>query len=109
MQFLFRTTRQISLAPTYCFAISLNKRPMCILDTKNNKHQRRSSNLNRNQYSVPDDLFNCGRICKYCGINIDTGDLESLKFFHGTCWQEYRKNNELYPFPENAWNPSNES
>jgi len=32
---------------------------------------------------------------------MDTADLESLKFFHGTCWQEYRKNNELYPFPEN--------
>jgi hypothetical protein len=82
---------------------------MCILDTKNNKHQQSSSNLNRNQYSLADDLFNCGRICKYCGINIDTGDLESLKFFHGTCWQEYRKNNELYPFPENSWDSSNES
>jgi hypothetical protein len=61
------------------------------------------NNHPKENYNKPhnDDLFNCGRICKYCGINMDTTDLESLKFFHGTCWQEYRKNNELYPFPEN--------
>jgi hypothetical protein len=47
------------------------------------------------------DLFNCGRVCKYCGVNMDTTDLESLEFFHKTCWEEYRKNNEVYPFPEN--------
>lgn len=34
-------------------------------------------------------------------INMDTTDLESLKFFHETCWEQYRKNNEVYPFPEN--------
>ena len=43
------------------------------------------------------DLFDCGRICKYCGVNMDTTDLESLKFLHGKCWEEYRKNGELYP------------
>jgi hypothetical protein len=32
---------------------------------------------------------------------MDTADLEYLNFFHGTCWKEYRKNNEVYPFPEN--------
>lgn len=26
------------------------------------------------------DLFNCGRICKYCGTNMDTIDIESLRF-----------------------------
>ncbi|MGA9151131.1 MAG: hypothetical protein WBZ36_11180, partial [Candidatus Nitrosopolaris sp.] len=41
-------------------------------------------------------LFNQGRICKYCGINFDR-DIDSLRFLHGTCWQEYRKNNELCP------------
>jgi hypothetical protein len=32
---------------------------------------------------------------------MDTTDLESLKFLHGKCWEEYRKNGELYPLPEN--------
>jgi hypothetical protein len=49
------------------------------------------------------DLFDqkAGRICKYCGVNMDTKDIESLRFFHAECWQQYRKNNEVYPFPEN--------
>ena len=59
------------------------------------------NNGNRHKYNNY-DLFNCGRICKYCGIDIDTADLESLQFFHGTCWQEYRKNNQIYPFPGNV-------
>ena len=50
---------------------------------------------------IKSDLFNCGRICKYCGVNMDTIDLEGLKFLHATCWQEYRKDGELYPFPKN--------
>ena len=49
------------------------------------------------------DLFDkkAGRICKYCGVNMDTKDIESLRFFHADCWQQYRKNNEVYPFPAN--------
>ena len=50
-------------------------------------------------YARRSDLFNQGRICKYYGVNMDTTDLESLKFLHGKCWQEYRKNGEVYPFP----------
>jgi hypothetical protein len=61
---------------------------------------RAISKRREKQPPISGDLFNCGRICKYCGINMDTKDLESLNFFHGTCWQEYRKNNEVYPFPE---------
>lgn len=49
------------------------------------------------------DLFNCGRICKYCGANMDTIDIESLRFLHGACWQQYRKNGEVYPFPKNYY------
>ena len=49
------------------------------------------------------DLFNCGRICKYCGTNMDTIDIESLRFLHSTCWQHYRKNAEVYPFPKNYY------
>ena len=56
----------------------------------------------RKPHANSNDLFNCGRICKYCGINVDTTNLENLKFFHGTCWQEYRKHNEVDPFPENV-------
>jgi hypothetical protein len=37
-------------------------------------------------YARRSDLFNQGRICKYCGVNMDTTDLESLKFLHGKCW-----------------------
>jgi hypothetical protein len=31
---------------------------------------------------------------------MDTTDLESLKFLHGKCWEEYR-NGEVYPLPKN--------
>ena len=46
------------------------------------------------------DLFDqkAGRICKYCGVNMDTKDIESLRFFHADCWQQYRKNNEYTLF-----------
>lgn len=64
--------------------------------TSNNRAKK-----NRKKQYTYYDLFNCGRICKYCGINMDTTDLESLEFFHKTCWEEYRKNKEVYPFPEN--------
>jgi hypothetical protein len=63
---------------------------------------RTISKMGEQRPPIPGDLFNCGRICKYCGINMDTADLEYLNFFHGTCWKEYRKNNEVYPFPENV-------
>jgi hypothetical protein len=53
-------------------------------------------------YARRSDLFNQGRICKYCGVNMDTTDLESLKFLHGKCWQQYRRNGEVYPFPANV-------
>jgi len=69
-----------------------------VIETLNNDHPTRK----KNSYPYDNDLFKCGRICKYCGINMDTTDLESLKFFHGTCWQEYRKNNQVYPLPENV-------
>jgi hypothetical protein len=74
--------------------------PMVLLSdwsTLNNHPTR-----NKEPHLYNDDLFNCGRLCKYCGINIDTTDLEDLKFFHGKCWQEYRKHNEVDPFPENV-------
>jgi hypothetical protein len=66
-------------------------------DTPNNHPKK-----NNKPHTSNNDLFTRGRICKYCGINIDTADLESLEFFHETCWQEYRKSNEVYPFPENV-------
>ncbi len=46
-----------------------------------------------------DDWFNTGRICDYCGVNIDTTDLEVLEFFHRECWKEYRKRGKTYPMP----------
>jgi len=48
-----------------------------------------------------DNYFKGGRICKYCGINMDIADLDILEFIHGTCWQQYRKNGETYPMPAN--------
>ena len=46
-----------------------------------------------------ENYFKGSRICKYCGINMDIKDLDMLYFFHDTCWQEYRKNGEVYPMP----------
>ncbi len=48
-----------------------------------------------------ENYFKGGRICKYCGINMDIADLDILEFIHGTCWQQYRKNGEIYPMPAN--------
>jgi hypothetical protein len=47
------------------------------------------------------NYFKGGRICKYCGINMDIKDMDILEFIHGTCWQQYRKNGEIYPMPAN--------
>lgn len=47
------------------------------------------------------NYFKGRRICKYCGINMDIEDLDILEFIHGTCWQQYRKNGEIYPMPAN--------
>jgi hypothetical protein len=41
-----------------------------------------------------------GRICEYCGINIDIPWLDVLKFFHEDCWKQYRKEGESYPMPK---------
>jgi hypothetical protein len=43
-----------------------------------------------------------GRICNYCGINIDIPWLDVLKFFHEDCWKQYRKDGKLYPMPKYA-------
>jgi hypothetical protein len=43
-----------------------------------------------------------GRICDYCGINIDIPWLDVLKFFHQDCWKRYRKDDKLYPMPKYA-------
>ncbi|MFL6383516.1 MAG: hypothetical protein ACJ712_00925 [Nitrososphaeraceae archaeon] len=43
-----------------------------------------------------------GRICNYCGINIDIPWLDVLKFFHQDCWKRYRKDHKLYPMPKYA-------
>jgi uncharacterized protein YlaI len=43
-----------------------------------------------------------GRICDYCGINIDIPWLDILKFFHEDCWKRYRKDDKLYPMPNYA-------
>ncbi|MFZ0328676.1 MAG: hypothetical protein WBP64_03145 [Nitrososphaeraceae archaeon] len=43
-----------------------------------------------------------GRLCKYCGLNFDTKLVEILTDVHGTCWQQYRRNNEVYPMPKYA-------
>ncbi len=42
---------------------------------------RTISKMGEQRPPIPGDLFNCGRICKYCGINMDTADLEYLNFF----------------------------
>lgn len=44
-------------------------------------------------------LWQSGRICKYCGINMDIPYLDILYEIHGVCWQQYRKNGEKYPMP----------
>jgi hypothetical protein len=43
-----------------------------------------------------------GRICDYCGINIDIPWLDILIFFHEDCWKQYRKDGKLYPLPKYA-------
>jgi hypothetical protein len=43
-----------------------------------------------------------GRICNYCGINMDIPWLDILKFFHEDCWKQYRKDGKLYPMPKYA-------
>ena len=43
-----------------------------------------------------------GRICDYCGINIDIPWLDVLKFFHEDCWKQYRKDGKIYPMPKYA-------
>ena len=48
------------------------------------------------------DLFHGGRICKFCAINMDIKDQDILQFFHGTCWQDYRRNGLVYPLPANV-------
>ena len=45
---------------------------------------------------------NKGRICDYCGLNIDIPWLDILMFFHEDCWKDYRKNGKLYPLPKYA-------
>jgi hypothetical protein len=45
---------------------------------------------------------NNGRICDYCGINIDIPWLDILMFFHEECWKYYRKDDKLYPLPKYA-------
>lgn len=49
-----------------------------------------------------EELFHKGRMCKFCSINIDIEDQDILQFFHGTCWQEYRRNGLIYPMPKYA-------
>ena len=41
-----------------------------------------------------------GRICDYCGINMDIPWLDILIFFHEDCWKQYRKDGKLYPLPK---------
>jgi len=43
-----------------------------------------------------------GRICNYCGINMDIPSLDVLEFFHEDCWKQYRKDGKLYPLPKYA-------
>jgi hypothetical protein len=43
---------------------------------------------------------NKGRICDYCGINMDIPWLDILKFFHKDCWKQYREDGKLYPMPK---------
>ena len=43
-----------------------------------------------------------GRICNYCGINMDIPWLDILEFFHEDCWKQYRKDGKLYPMPKYA-------
>ncbi len=45
---------------------------------------------------------NKGRICDYCGVNIDIPWLNVLRFFHEDCWKDYRKDGKLYPLPKYA-------
>jgi hypothetical protein len=45
---------------------------------------------------------NKGRICDYCGINIDIPWLDILMFFHEDCWKQYRKDGKPYPLPKYA-------
>jgi hypothetical protein len=43
-----------------------------------------------------------GKICDYCGINIDIPWLDILKFFQRICWKQFRKDGKLEPLPKYA-------
>jgi hypothetical protein len=58
---------------------------------------------------VLEDLWIGGRICNYCGVNMDSPHVDEVRFFHETCWQEYRKAGRLYPMPKYAGYSSSEA
>jgi hypothetical protein len=55
-----------------------------------------------NTKDLKPSYFTGGRICDYCAINMDIKDMDILFFFHGTCWQQYRKDGKHYPMPRYA-------
>jgi hypothetical protein len=71
----------------------------------NNYNRRRQKGImdNREEWRA-DLLWNSdkGRICDYCGINMDIPWLDILMFFHEDCWKKYRKDDNKYPMPKYA-------
>jgi hypothetical protein len=64
------------------------------------RNNRKSARMNRGLFLLWD--AGKGRICDYCGINIDIPWLDVLKFFHEDCWKQYRKDRKMYPMPKYA-------
>jgi hypothetical protein len=47
--------------------------------------------------SIGRELFHTGRICQFCGVNMDSKYVDLVEFFHSACWQEYRRRGLVYP------------
>jgi hypothetical protein len=71
---------------------------------RNNNSRRQKEIMDNSEEWGADLLWNPdkGRICDYCGINMDIPWLDILMFFHEDCWKKYRKDDKIYPMPKYA-------
>jgi len=100
MPWEYNNVKNISTTLAQCMTISLTipSAIPCLLE----KRQKKTV---YNEREWAEDLLwdsDKGRICDYCGINIDIPWSDILMFFHEDCWKQYRKDNKPYPLPRYA-------